>query len=147
MSHSEVYIFPQNSGLSPLLLSLHILSLINSDIPTNLAFIFKKILKIFLTFLKVCTYILEFYWKSPHEYPTGASNSAYPKHNFSSSPKLDIDLKQVDCQLFLQQKWVYTGSTKNCNSGPATMASHMQVRAQQREAKSFKEGKRKLGGL
>ena len=38
-----------------------------------------------------------------------------------------VDLKQIDCQLFLQQKWVYSVSAKNCSSRSATMVSHVQI--------------------
>ena len=44
-------------------------------------------------------------------------------------------------------KWVYLGPAKNCNSGSAAMASHVWVLTHQGEENSFKEGKRKLGGL
>lgn len=36
-------------------------------------------------------------------------------------------LRQTDCQLFLQPKWVALELAKNCSSGSATMASDMQV--------------------
>lgn len=39
----------------------------------------------------------------------------------------DVNLKQVDCQVFLQQRWIYSGSAENCSSESATMVSHMQV--------------------
>lgn len=58
-----------------------------------------------------------------------------------------VDLKHIDCQLFLQQKQIYSGSGENCNSGCATIAGHMQVPAKQRKENSFIEGKGKLGGL
>ena len=38
-----------------------------------------------------------------------------------------VDLKQIDCQLFLQPEWVYSGSAENCNLGSATTVSHAQV--------------------
>lgn len=43
----------------------------------------------------------------------------------------DTDLKQMDCLIFLLQKWIYLGLAKNCNIGSATTASHMQVPAGQ----------------
>lgn len=39
----------------------------------------------------------------------------------------DCDLKQMNCQLFLQQRWVYSESSKNCNSRLATKANQVQV--------------------
>ena len=38
---------------------------------------------------------------------------------------LVVDLKQTDCQIFLQQRWVYLGSAKNYTSESATIASHL----------------------
>ena len=40
-----------------------------------------------------------------------------------------VNLEQIDCQMFLQQRWVYLGSAENCSSGSATMASQVQVPA------------------
>ena len=37
------------------------------------------------------------------------------------------DLKQTECQIFLQQRWVYSGAAGNSNSGSKTMVSRMQV--------------------
>ena len=37
------------------------------------------------------------------------------------------DLKQIDCQIFLQHIWVYSGLTENCNVESATMVSHVQI--------------------
>jgi len=34
-----------------------------------------------------------------------------------------VDLKQIDCQIFIQQRRVYWESAENCNSGSATMAT------------------------
>lgn len=59
----------------------------------------------------------------------------------------NIDLKQIDCQIFLQQKWVYSGSAENHSLGSATVASFRRVPAQQGEESYFYRGKRKLGGL
>lgn len=39
----------------------------------------------------------------------------------------NADLNQIDCQLLLQQKWVYSGSAKSCSWRSATMASQIQV--------------------
>ena len=45
-------------------------------------------------------------------------------------------LKQTDCQVFLQQRWGYSGSAEKCSSGSATMVSHVEFR--------HSEGKRAL---
>ena len=58
-----------------------------------------------------------------------------------------VDLKQIDCQLFLQQRRIYLGSAENCHLGSASMVSQMQVPALQGKENTFIEGKRKLGGL
>ena len=50
---------------------------------------------------------------------------------------------EIDCQLFLQPKWVYSESAKNCSLGSTAMANPMHILPQQGEY-SFKEGKRKL---
>ena len=39
----------------------------------------------------------------------------------------NVELKQIDCQIFLQQRLVYLGSAENCSSGSATMMSHVLV--------------------
>ena len=57
------------------------------------------------------------------------------------------DLKQMNYQLFLKQKWVYSGSAKYCNLGSATMANHMQVPPNRERRILLQRGKRKLGGL
>ena len=57
-----------------------------------------------------------------------------------------VDLKQIDCQMYLQQKWVYLGSAENCNSGSATRVSHVQAPPGQGKDICIAE-KRKLGGL
>ena len=38
-----------------------------------------------------------------------------------------VDPEQIGCQIFLQQKWVYSGLAENCNSRSATTESHAQV--------------------
>ena len=58
----------------------------------------------------------------------------------------NVDLKQIDCQLFLQQKCVYQGSAKNCN----LVFEHGELHAQFHtggQEKSFKGEKRKLGEI
>jgi len=52
---------------------------------------------------------------------------------------LFVDLNRL---LFPQQKWVHSGSAKNCNSGSATLANHRQAPSNRRR-KLFE---RKLGG-
>ena len=51
-----------------------------------------------------------------------------------STDHQNIDLKQMDCQLLLQLKWVHSGSTKNCNLRSATMACHLLAPASQERA-------------
>ena len=41
------------------------------------------------------------------------------------------DLKHIDGQIFLQQRWIYSRSTENCSLGSASMVSHGQVPTQQ----------------
>ena len=57
-----------------------------------------------------------------------------------------VDLKQIDCQIFLQQKWICSGSAENCNLGCATMMSHVQVSTWQGKETVFTGRKRKLEG-
>jgi len=44
-------------------------------------------------------------------------------------------------------RWVYSVSAQNCNSEPAAMVIHVQVRPQQGKENAFIKEKRKLGGL
>ena len=53
----------------------------------------------------------------------------------------NVDLKQRDCQIFLQQRWIYCRSAENCNSGSATMVSHMWGLAGQGKETAFIEEK------
>ena len=55
------------------------------------------------------------------------------------------DLKQTDCQVFLQQRWAYQGSAENCNSGPATMVSHIQSLPEQGKENFLIERKTEIG--
>lgn len=52
------------------------------------------------------------------------------------------DLKQIDCQIFIQQNQVYLPSGENCNSESESMVSHEQVLHMTRE-ECFYRGKRK----
>ena len=61
-------------------------------------------------------------------------------------PTIIANLKQMDCQIFLWQKWIYSGSAENCNLGSATMMSHVQVSTWQGKETVFTERKRKLEG-
>ena len=54
-----------------------------------------------------------------------------------------IDLKQMYCQIFLNQWQVYLESTENCSLGSATMASYRQVPAEQGKKHTLTEEKRK----
>ena len=70
-----------------------------------------------------------------------------------------VDLKQIDCQLFLQQKkfsvffwsWVFfffffLEISKELHLESATMVSPVQPPCKNGEENSFREGRRKLGG-
>ena len=57
-----------------------------------------------------------------------------------------VDLKQRECQIFLQQRWVYLESSESCDSGSVPMVSHVQLPRRQGKGPS-KAGKRKLAGL
>ena len=61
--------------------------------------------------------------------------------------KSNVDLKQIDCQIFLQQRWAHFRSAENYSPGAAIMVSHVQVLAKQVKEDPFIEGKRKPGGL
>ena len=50
---------------------------------------------------------------SPALEPLGVFSGSYPGC-----------LKPIDCQIFLHQRWVYTSSAENCNSGFATVVRH-----------------------
>ena len=53
----------------------------------------------------------------------------------------NVDLKQIDCQIFLQSRWAYSGSVENCSLGPVTVGSHVQVLALPGKKNSYKGGK------
>ena len=57
-----------------------------------------------------------------------------------------VDLKKIECQIFLQQRWVYLESLESCDSGSVPMVSHVQVPPRQGKG-PFKAGKRKLARL
>ena len=48
-----------------------------------------------------------------------------------------VDLKQIDCHIFLQQRWVYLGSTENCNSASTTIVRCVQIPLVTREKEHF----------
>ena len=52
----------------------------------------------------------------------------------------NIDLKQIACQLFLQQKWVYSRSIKNCNLESVSMMSHEQIPAKMEKKSLLQSG-------
>ena len=45
-----------------------------------------------------------------------------------------VDLKQIDWQTFLQQKWVYLEPAENISLGSTAMSSHVQVPIRQKES-------------
>ena len=57
-----------------------------------------------------------------------------------------VDLKQIGCQIFLQQRWVYSGPAETCSSGSATMVWATCSPCTARDDECFYRGKRKLGG-
>ena len=57
-----------------------------------------------------------------------------------------VDLKQIDCQIFLQQRWVYLRSAETCHLGSIIMMRHLQIPAGQGKENVFAKGKRKRGG-
>ena len=69
------------------------------------------------------------------------------KQGYKEHKVLDggASLKKIDCQIFLQQRWIYLGSAENCNSGSATMVSVCKFPHDEENA--FIQGKRELGGL
>lgn len=48
---------------------------------------------------------------------------------------------EMNCQIFLQQTWVYLGSAENYTSGPEAMVSCEPVTPEQRKEDAFTEGK------
>ena len=52
-----------------------------------------------------------------------------------------VNQKHVDCQTFLQQRWVHSGFAENYNLRSSTL----QIPTRQREENAFTEKKRKLG--
>ena len=58
-----------------------------------------------------------------------------------------VDLKQIDCQIFIHQRRVYLESAENCNSGSATVASYMHIPTCQRKQRIFIERNRMLEEL
>ena len=55
----------------------------------------------------------------------------------------NVYLKQTDCQIFPQERWVYQGLAENWNMGSVTMVNYIQVPIQQGKDKTFTERKRK----
>ena len=55
----------------------------------------------------------------------------------------DVDLKQIDSQIFPWWRWVYWGSAKNCNLGSAMTASHSTSPSTAREGALFHREKKK----
>lgn len=53
----------------------------------------------------------------------------------------NVDLKQIDCQIFLQSRWAYSGSVENCSLRLVTVGSHVQVLALPGKKNSYKGGK------
>ena len=58
-----------------------------------------------------------------------------------------IDLKQTDFQIFLQQKWVYFGISKELQFGICDSGKPHASPSMAREGELFYRGKRKVGGF
>ena len=52
----------------------------------------------------------------------------------------------MNCQIFLQQTWVYSGSAENCTSGLKAMVSCEPVTPEQGKEDAFTEGKGRYEG-
>ena len=48
-----------------------------------------------------------------------------------------VDLEQIACQIFWQQRCVYSESVENCNLGSAITVSHIQISTWQRKENAF----------
>ena len=51
----------------------------------------------------------------------------------------------VNCQMFLQERWVYSRSKVTCNSGSPTMTSHVQVPGGQGRRMFLRQGEEVAG--
>lgn len=51
----------------------------------------------------------------------------------------------MSCQVFLQKTQVYLGSVENCNSGSATMVSHVQFPPHGKGRRMLYTGKKEVG--
>lgn len=69
---------------------------------------------------------------------------AFSSGNFLGSKHIKLhplDLKQIDCQVFLQRRWAYSGSAGKYSSGSATVVSHgSSSTARERECFCGEEG-------
>ena len=85
--------------------------------------------------------------------PALTSWLATPIHWFRKSPELNsnwscyssADLKQTNCQVFLQQRWVYSGSAENCNWGPTNVIAMCKF-PHSKGRKSFYREEKEVGG-
>lgn len=57
-----------------------------------------------------------------------------------------VDLKEIQCHIFFRQRWAYSRSAENCNSGSASMARHKPSTHRVRERACFYRGKRSREG-
>ena len=105
-------------------------------------------------------HILRYWWVRTSSYKFGGGGHKLTHNCSLIHPVLRIPVighiihilvltKQIDCQILLQQRWVYSGSAENCNLRSATMASHVQASHGQVPTwgNAFIKGKRKLRGL
>lgn len=66
--------------------------------------------------------------------------------NFHKYRQAIVEQKNTDCQIFLQQRWLYSRSAENCNVRFATMVSHITLPPSKERRKLLESGKRKWTG-
>lgn len=66
--------------------------------------------------------------------------------NFHKYRQAIVEQKDTDCQIFLQQRWLYSRSAENCNLRFATMVSHITLPPSKERRKLLESGKRNWTG-
>lgn len=89
----------------------------------------KRRLQCYLTLTTVC--------QGKYQYPSFTDNR--------TETQRDVDLKEMSCQVFIQKRWVYLGPVENCNSGSATMVSHVQFPPHGKGRRMLYTGKKEVG--
>ena len=64
--------------------------------------------------------------------------------NFHRYRQAIVEQKDTDCQIFLQQRWLYSRSAENCNLRFATMVSHITLRPS-KERRKLLEMEKEIG--